>query len=219
MVQNEIDNYIQDLVVAITQQQGLHFNSLKEANAHNKKTTLEIRQLLKQSSVVLKEGLNILSKKSTGFVADISKKLLTHLHTPEKIAQIMDAEINENAEALKQFSAAVNSFYDCGDYHLEQCVLSVFLMLFPLYPQPYACYATMLWRKEGIDAAVTFYEPLVDAIEDPILDYYAADCLVKAGKKSRAKELLQRAFTQLVSSPEDQVELRQHIVALLKQCE
>ena len=218
MQEQDINKYIEDLAVAVAQQQGIQFKSLKDAEEHTKKTKQEIQHLFQQNSVLIKEGLQTYSDKCDGFVADISRRILNSLESPEEINKIVTSEIQGNTEALKLFSEAANSFYDCGDFHLEQCVLSVFLMLFPLYPQPYACYATLIWRKEGISAAETFYEQLVGSMEDPVLDYFAADCFVKAGNKKRAKELVQRALAKTQDSLHDHQDLREHLAQLYRRC-
>lgn len=217
-MEKEIDEYIEKLTEAVTQQQGIDFKNQKDAEEHAKKTSQEIRHLFQQSNIVLGEGLKCLSEQKTGFVGDVSKKLLDNLASPVEMVKIIEAEIRNNQEALKMFSEAVNSYYDCGDYHLEQCVLSVFLMLFPLYPQPYACYATLIWRKDGIQAAETFYSQIVDSMEDPVLDYFAADCFVKNGNHQRAKELVERALDKTQNPTEEQLDLRAHLFQLQRRC-
>ena len=217
--QQDINKYIDDLAVAVAQQQGVQFKSLKEAEEHTKRTTQQIHQLFEQNSLLIKEGLKVYSEQSTRFVADISSRLLANLENPAEINKILTTEIQGNTEALKLFSEAANSFYDCGDFHVEQCVLSVFLMLFPLFPQPYACYATLIWRKEGISAAETFYEQLVGAMEDPVLDYFAADCFVKAGNVKKAKELVQRALAKTQDSLHEHKDLREHLAAIYRRCQ
>lgn len=217
-MQKEIDQYIENLAEAVTQQQGIEFKSLKDAEEHAKKTSQEIRHLFEQSTVVLGEGLQRLSDEKTGYVGDVSKKLLANLGTPVEMVKIIEAEVRPNSDALKLFSEAVNSYYDCGDFHIEQCVLSVFLMLFPLYPQPYACYATLIWRKDGIAAAETFYSQIVDSMEDPVLDYFAADCFVKNGNHQRASELVERALNKTQNPTEEQLDLRAHLFQLQRRC-
>lgn len=219
MQQQDINKYIEDLAVAVTQQQGIQFKSLKDAEEHTKQTRQQIHHLFEQNSSLIKEGLQIYSEKCSGFVADVSQRLLDNLGSPEEINKIVTNELKENAEALKLFSEAANSFYDCGDFHVEQCVLSVFLMLFPVFPQPYACYATLIWRKEGISAAEAFYEQLVGAMEDPVLDYFAADCFVKAGNAKKAKELVQRALAKTQSSLHEHQELREQLAQLYRRCQ
>ena len=88
----------------------------------------------------------------------------------------------------------MNGFYDCGDFQQEHSVISVFLTLFPLHPQPYACLATLIWRRDGIQAAQNFYEHIVDVFKNPLLDYFSADCFLKSGHAEKAKPLLQRAY-------------------------
>ena len=217
--QQDINKYIEDLAVAVTQQQGIQFSSLKDAEEHTKKTTKQIHHLFEQNSKLIQEGLQIYSEKCTGYVADVSQRLIDNLGSPEEVNKIVTNELKENVEALKLFSEAANSFYDCGDFHVEQCVLSVFLMLFPVFPQPYACYATLIWRKEGISAAEAFYEQLVGAMEDPVLDYFAADCFVKAGNAKKAKELVQRALAKTQSSLHEHQELREQLAQLYRRCQ
>lgn len=77
------------------------------------------------------------------------------------------------------FSDTVNGFYDCGDFNIESCVISVCIALFPLEAQPYICLGTLIWRKNGIMQAATFYEALVEVFQSPLLNYFAADCLKK----------------------------------------
>lgn len=215
----QLESFIENLAVAVTQQKGIEFKSLEEANAHQERTTQEIRRVLQQNSLMLKEGLQIFSEKCTGFVADIAKKLLNNLESPAEVTKILEAEIQGNHQAaLQAFSEAANSFYDCGDFHLEQCVLSTYMMLFPLHPQPYACYATMIWRKDGISAAEALYTQLVSSIEDPVLDYFAADCFVKSGNHTKARELIQRALSKTQPGMAEHQELRQHLLQLTRHC-
>jgi hypothetical protein len=214
----QIENFIEELSVAVAQQKGMQFNNEQEADQHQKQTSQEIRQMLQQNSLMLKEGLQIYSERCTGFVADVSRRLLENLEKPTAIAKIIEAEIQGNQQALQAFSEAANSFYDCGDFHIEQCVLSTYMMLFPLHPQPYACFATMIWRKDGINAAETLYMQLVSAIEDPVLDYFAADCFVKSGNHTKARELIQRALSKTQAGLPEHQELRQHLLQLTRRC-
>lgn len=212
--QPNIDAFINDLAVAMNKQRGIQFTSLKEATAHTEQTTQEIRHILEQNSIMLKEGLRSFSERCSGLVADISTRLLDSLNSHVALTKIIETEIQGSDTALQAFSEAANSFYDCGDYHLEQCVLSAFMMLFPLHPQPYACYATLIWRKEGIAAAEAFYGQLVDSIQDPVLDYFAADCFAKAGNTQKARELVQRALAKEQMSLPEYQEIRQHLLEL-----
>jgi hypothetical protein len=92
------------------------------------------------------------------------------------------------------------------------------MVLFPFHPQPYACYATLIWRKEGIEAAAAFYTQLVGAMEDPVLDYFAADCFIKSGNHTKARELIQRALAKTQPSLQEHQELRQHLLELTRRC-
>jgi len=216
-MEKKMDDYLEGLAVEVIKQQGIQFNSLKEEKIYLKKTTQQILQQLQQSNTSLKEGLTLLVDKSHGYVADTCKKLLDNFDKPEKIISIVSAEVSQNPRAMEFFSEEVNRFYDCGDYHQEECVIAVLLNLFPLHPQSYACFATLLWRKDGIHVAQSFYEHIADAFNEPVLDYFAAHCLVNTDNKSRAHELLERAFTNANKCPEQYSDLLPLIQYLKKQ--
>ena len=199
---NKSDAALEELAALMVQQQGIHFETHQEAEQHLKGTTLQLRELLQQSSATFVEGLKHLAECDHHSVATIAKKLLKHIQSPKEMANIIENTILKDDHSLSMFSEAVNSFYGCGDFEVEESVISVLLTLFPLEPQPFACYGTMIWRKNGIEDAVTFYKSIVDLFESPILDYFAADCYAKAGRKVEAKKLLERGLKVAQDSPE-----------------
>jgi len=215
--QNEIDKHLNDIAVMVAQQQGLHFNNQAEAQLHIKNTAVKLQQMLQQSSAMFVEGLRFLAEKDRQPVSDIARQILDKLQTPGEVASILENHIVKNDHSLEQFSEAVNSFYGCGDFHIEECVISVLLTLFPLEPQPFACYGTMIWRRDGIEEAENFYKNIVDLFESPILDYFAADCYFKAGHKSDAKILLDRALINAQKDPEIYADIAQFVRILLNE--
>jgi len=214
---NDIDKNLNELAVMLVQQQGIHFATHKEAEKHLDNTTVQLRELLQQSSTMFIEGLKYLSETNHQLVADITGQLLKNIQSPKEMAAIIESNILKNDRSLEIFSAAVNSFYGCGDYHTEECVISVLLTLFPLEPQPFACYGTLIWRKNGIDDAVSFYKSIVDLFETPILDYFAADCFAKAGDKIEARKLLERALKNAQAAPEIYEDIIQFIRIALRE--
>ncbi len=217
MKPNEIDRHLNDLSFMIARHQGLQFNNQKEAENHVTNTTAQLKDMMQQSNAMFIEGLNFLIETNHQPVATISAQILDSLNTPEKMVQIIEAQIINNDDSLKLFSESVNSYYGCGDFHTEECVISVLLTLFPMEPQPFACYATMLWRKEGIGAAVELYKNIVDVFKNPILDYFAADCYFKAGDRSEAKALLDRAMQGVEKEPETYADIAQFIRILSRE--
>lgn len=217
MNKDEFDTHLYELAEMIIRQQGLQFNSHHEAQHQIQKTMARLREQLGQSNALFVEGLTYLIGKSEPRVADIARKIYAQLAVPAKVAEIIDSEIIKNPESLHLFVAAVNTFYDCGDFHVEECVMSVLLTLFPMDPQPFTCYATMLWRKHGIAEAMAFYKKIVDLFESPVLDYFAADCYFKAGDKAAAKKLLERALKNCQQLPELHEDIGQFIRILLSQ--
>ena len=217
MQQIEMEKHLNDIAVMVAQQQGLQFSSQKEAQTHIKNTTVRLQQMLQQSSAMFVEGLRYLVEKDQHPAAAIAQQILENLRSPEKVTGIIESQIINNEHSLESFSEAVNSFYGCGDFHVEECVISVLLTLFPLEPQPFACYGTMIWRKDGIEEAEKFYKNIVDLFENPVLDYFAADCYFKAGHKSEAKTLLDRALLNAKKEPEVYADISQFIRILLKE--
>jgi len=214
---NDIDKNLGELAVMLVQQQGIHFATHKEAEKHLDNTTTQLRELLQQSSTMFIEGLKYLTEKNHQPVSDITRQLLEHIQNPKEMAAIIEANILKNERSLEMFSATVNSFYGCGDYHIEECVISVLLTLFPLEPQPFACYGTLIWRKNGIEDAAAFYKSIVDLFETPILDYFSADCFAKSGDKTEARRLLERALKNAQASPEIYEDIMQFIRIALRE--
>ena len=215
--QSEFDKNINDLAAMLVKEQGVHFATFKEAENHVKDTAANLRSLLQQSSAMFIQGLNYISEKNEHAASDITRQLLKHQKNPQEMAKIIEANIVSNSRSLEIFSEAVNSFYGCGDFHVEECVISVLLTLFPMEPQPFACYGTLIWRRDGIAEAETFYKNIVDLFESPILDYFSADCFAKSGNKDEAKKLLQRALKNAQAAPEIYEDIMQFIRIALRE--
>ena len=217
MQPTDIEQYLDELAVMVAKQEDLQFNSEKEAQKHIKATSAKLQDLLQQSSTMFLEGLKHLSEPRHGLVSEIAGQLIKELAHPKRMAEIIQSQVTGSPNSLELFSEAVNSYYDCGDYRCEECVIAVLLTLFPLEPQPLACYGTLLWRRDGINTAVEFYQSIVDLFQNPILDYFTADCFSKSGKKADAKTLLERALVNAKAEPEIYADIAQFIRILLRQ--
>ena len=217
MKSNEIEKHLNNIAVMVARHQGLQFNNQKEVQNHVAATTQQLKDMLQQSNAMFVEGLQLLAASPNQAAAEIVKKLLGNMETPDQMVRIIETHIINNDDSLKIFSEAVNSFYGCGNFHHEECVISALLTLFPMEPQPFACYGTMLWRKEGITSAVEFYRNIVDVFENPILDYFAADCYFKSGDSTGAKALLDRAMQNVEKEPETYADIAQFIRILLRE--
>lgn len=215
--QSDIDKSLHDLAAMVIKEQGVHFATYKEAESHIKDTAERLRELLQQSSVMFIEGLKHVSERTEYPAADVARRLLESQKNPQKMAKIIETHIVGDAQSLESFSQVVNSFYGCGDFHVEECAISVLLTLFPMEPQPFACYGTMVWRRDGIAAAENFYKGIVDLFSNPILDYFTADCYAKAGNKIEAKRLLQRALENGQAAPEIYGDIMQFVRIALRE--
>jgi tetratricopeptide (TPR) repeat protein len=215
---NELENYVEKVAENIIQQQMLSFSSHAEAQKQFEKTKLQVRQSIQHNDALFLKGLNYLIELKQGYVSTVAVELLKYLHEPEQVAAIIESQVMKNTEALPLFMEAMNHFYDCGDFAKERCVIAVFMGLFPMHPQPYIYLGTLIWRKDGIDEAESFYAKLIDALEDPALDYFAADCFYENGNTDKAKQILYRALRNTELSPVMYSDIRQQILALLERC-
>jgi tetratricopeptide (TPR) repeat protein len=203
---------LNDLAIRLVKEQGLQFATYQEAQAKIQQTVTYLRTLLQRGRAFYIEGLKYLSEKTQYPAAEIASQLLKNVDAYRETAEIIETNIVNDIYSLEKFSDAVNSFYDCGDYHVEECVISVLLTLFPMEPQPFACYGTLIWRKDSISDAETFYRSIVDIFENPILDYFSADCFAKSGKREDAKKLLKRALR----NAQGQSEIYDKIIPLIR---
>jgi tetratricopeptide (TPR) repeat protein len=198
-MRNLFDDQLDSIVANVIRQQGLSFSSHNEAQLYLKKIKRQIEDCCKQGSDLLIEGLKALQEKNHGYVhsyvAAMSTKLLKHLHSSKKLKTVIE-EITKNERSLLYFTEAVKGYVDCGDHQKELAVISVLLTLYPLNPQAYICFATLIWRTEGIAAADAFYSKVIELIQEPALFYFAADCFYKNGNKEKAKEIAQQALAK-----------------------
>jgi tetratricopeptide (TPR) repeat protein len=215
---NEIGNYIENAITDTAQQQGINFSSHREAQQYIKKSKSEIRRCFREGKTSVKAGLIYFKDMNDGFVSAVSGKLLKHLNSSKKFTRLIESEITNNDQAMPLFMEAIHSIWDRGDVHAEQCVITALMGLFPMHPQPYIHLGTLIWRKEGIDAAEAFYAKVIVVIEDPALDYFAADCFYKKGNIDLCKELLKRAWSKAEKSPEIYSDIQNKIILLFGKC-
>lgn len=209
----DLDKHIKEIATMISQ--GLQFDSEKEAERHVDNTAAKLQTMLQQSSAMFQEGLRYITEARQAPVSDITHGLLNNLHKPDRINDIINKRIVKDPGSLAMFSEVVNSYYGCGDFHKEECMIAVLLTLFPMEPQPFACYGTLIWRRDGIAEAQRFYEHIADLFESPIIDYFAADCHYKAGNKSEARRLLLRGQQNAEKDLETYAEVVQFIRVML----
>ena len=219
---NESDCFIDDITLRFVQSQGCNFTSHHEAQRHFEKTKLEIRKLIKQSNSQFIEGLSYLKECNQGpvhrYVSGVADKILKHLDSSKKLNKIIETDILNFDRSLLYFSDVINEFYDCGDFRKELCLISVVMALFPFNAQPYVYYGSLLWRQEGKDAADVFYTKIVEALHDPALDYFAADCFIKNGNREKAKKLLLQSQKNELLASEKYSNVKQNIQELIAQC-
>ncbi|MET3107439.1 tetratricopeptide (TPR) repeat protein [Oxalobacteraceae bacterium GrIS 2.11] len=212
------NNQIDELVSSVIQQQGLHFSSHNEAQQYLKKTRLEMHACFEHSVALLTEGLQHLQAKPDGYVRGyVSKqasRILNDLHTPQKLSAIV-AEITQDEHALLYFTQVVKELFDCGEDHKALSATTVLMALFPLDPQPYIFLGTIIWRKDGVTAAASYYEKMIEFIHHPAFCFFAADCFKKNGNRENAIAAIHRALA--VADQANDADARHHLLEFLKQ--
>ncbi|WP_299008975.1 hypothetical protein [uncultured Shewanella sp.] len=202
--QDPANSFIQQLAMETIRQQGTIPAPFQTEKDHINATMIKVRKHLTTANNELILGLNYLLDKSPLELQQIIHDIVSTLRSAEGIQHIMQSALLQQPNTFTLFSDAVNEFYDCGDFNIECCVISVFIALFPLEAQPYICLATLIWRKDGIQQAASFYETLIDTFHSPLIHYFAADCLKKSGNHSKAALLLAQAKTHIEAQPRKQ---------------
>jgi len=218
----ELNQFIESIAVGAAKEKGLHFSSAREAQQYLEKSKLQIRQLIHEGNVNFFEGLQLLTENSEGhvrqFVAGVAGKILKNLDSTKKLNKIIEDDIIKNDRALLFFSDVINEIQEAGDFHKELCALSVLMTLFPANPQSYVYYAAYLWRKEGKAAAELFYSKITEVLQDPALDYFAADCFIKNGNRPKARKLLEKSLERGLISHENYDNVKKNIQELMERC-
>lgn len=219
---NDINQFIETIAVKAAKEKGLHFSSERDAHQYLEKTKLQIRQLINNGNSNFFDGLRYLCENDQGYVhsyvAGVANKILKNLDSAKKLNKIIETEIIKNDRSLLFFTDVINEFQIAGDFHREVCVLSVLMTLFPANPQPYVFYASFLWRSEGKAVAELFYSKITDLLEDPALDYFAADCFIKNGKRDKARELLQKSLGRELIAHQNYDSVKKNIQELMQKC-
>jgi len=215
-----IQDPIETMVTHINQRKGIHFSNEAEARRHIERAKSEIIKALKTGGENLLKGLTLLKQLMNTHceVADISNKLLKSLQSTKKLSWLIETKINANYQALSLFANAVSKFCDGENYDEQECVIGVFMALFPANPQPYVFYASMIWRRDGIQAAQDFYDNLTEIVDDPGLYYFAADCHFKNDHPKEARHFLKRCLDHPLTFDESYHEVRRQAHELLTQC-
>lgn len=77
------------------------------------------------------------------------------------------------------FDIAMN-VYDNEDYDATFIMMSAIMALYPNFIQPYIIIATITWKNQGFDAAISIYEQLTKSLRNPLLFCCAADCYLSS---------------------------------------
>ena len=207
----QVAEALQDrLVQQLLDGQGFIPTPLESREQRSRREKARLKKLFEQAVEGFIRGLEVLAGLKEPETAEIAARWLRHRDDIEALAQsvLSDAE-----KAFPLFVDAAIALLRAGDLHRAADATSVLTMVFPLEPQPYSILGTVIWKLEGLKAAVAYYDALLQVLEHPMIHYFAADCFATAGDPGRARRLLQDALVLCDDNPEAAAGFRARIEA------
>lgn len=192
---NPIDNAVYKIVNDIIED---NENNFTENNFDSLLNMM--KDSIELSNNEFEKGLHHLIERGSFEINNIASNILENFKNPEKVKEIIKTKIHDNPEIAEVFFYCVNDFYDCGDFDIENSLITVILTLFPLHPTPYIYLGTLIWRRNGLHKAEKYYNIIITMFDDPTLNYFAADCFSRAGDKNKAYDILESAKNNLLGN-------------------
>lgn len=196
------------LVQQVLDGQGFVPTPLESLEQRSRRERARLTGLFEQALQSFVRGLEVLASLEERETAEIAARWLQHRGDVDALAQAVE---NDADKAFPLFIDAAISLSRADDLHRAVDTVGVLTMVFPLEPQPYSILGTIIWKLEGLDAAAKYYDALLQALEHPMIHYFAADCFASAGDPDRAKRLLKEAHVLCDENPEAAAEFRARI--------
>jgi tetratricopeptide (TPR) repeat protein len=158
----------------------------------------EIQKVLEEGELIAMEGVEFfLANDSMGQAKEIFDRIRSALpglmQSPADKQTLKGILRQEDYEVLSKL--AMNS-YEAKEYKAASAMFSVIVRLFieEIQIQPFIMLALCEWQMNGIESATKIYDLYLQMFEDPLLCYYAADCYVKAGHKTEARNAIDKGL-------------------------
>ncbi|MDR2576873.1 MAG: hypothetical protein LBC42_02370 [Puniceicoccales bacterium] len=163
----------------------------------------EIQKVLEEGELIAMDGVEFfLARDDKGQAKAIFDRIRAALpnlmRSPAEKQSLKGVLTSADYDVLNRIAMAA---YEGRDFKAASAMFSVIVRLFieEIQIQPFIMLALCEWQTNGIEAATKVYELYLQMFEDPLLCYYAADCFIKAGDKTAARNALERAL-QLIDA-------------------
>jgi hypothetical protein len=163
----------------------------------------EIQKVLEEGELIAMDGVEyFLARDDKGQAKAIFDRIRAALpnlmRSPTDKQSLKGVLNNSDYEVLNKIAM---SSYEGRDFKAASAMFSVIVRLFieEIQIQPFIMLALCEWQMNGIEAATKVYELYLQMFEDPLLCYYAADCFVKADRKTEARNAIERGL-QLIDA-------------------
>jgi hypothetical protein len=211
----EID-LVGTIVDQLAAQKGLQPTPVESPEQQRERLRARVQGLLDGYDREFAAGLEILAHRTEGEGAEVAGRWLSKKDDLDAFVKALAADWEASFQPLL---ASTTALYDKDDLHAAKSALAVLVGVYPLEPEPYVLLGSIVWRQNGLAAAATYYDALLQAMEHPVLNYFAADVFFNGGDRDRARELLKRARVLCDEQPEPSAKFRPLIEDYLAELE
>jgi hypothetical protein len=173
-------------------------NQFESPEMRKERRKHEIQKVLEEGELIAMEGVEyFLARDENGQAKSIFDRIrdaLPKLMSAPAEKQSLKGVVQTNDyEVLTRL--AMQS-YESQDFKAASAMYSVIVRLFieEIQIQPFIMLALCEWQMNGIESATKIYDLYLQMFEDPLLCYYAADCFIKADRKTEARNAITRGL-------------------------
>ena len=214
-VRQSYDDLSRTLLDRLLDEQGFIPTPLESLEVHRQREQARLNGWISNFGRDLLAGLQLIAERDAGPGAVIARGLLQNMTAPDTLRRYLEQHVINNGETFQALLNAVTDLHNRGDLHAARTAISVLTALYTTEPQPYVLLGTIAWQLEGLEAAAQYYGIIVQALQHPLIDYFAADCLHQASQAAQAKDLRKRALAMCDEAPEQYREIRPEIETFL----
>ncbi|MDR1435646.1 MAG: hypothetical protein LBI39_00315 [Puniceicoccales bacterium] len=178
-------------------------NQFESQDQRQQRRKHEIQKVLEDGEVIAMEGVEyFLSRDENGQAKTIFDRIRAALpnlmSSPAEKQSLKGVLTQDDYSILNKLAMRT---YEEKEYKAASAMFSVIVRLFieEIQIQPFIMLALCEWQLNGIEAATKVYDLYLQMFEDPLLCYYAADCFIKAGRKTEARNAVERGI-QLIDA-------------------
>jgi len=203
-----VDFYVEQLVNA----EEAPPTGVESVELHKDRRRQMLKDQFREIGQDIVAGLAILAADEDRETAAIASRWQQAIGNSDALATAMAEDL---PSAFAPFYKSAFALHDRDDLHRAKSACTVLIMAYPLEPHPYTLLGTILWRQAGLEAAVRYYDAIVQIMQHPMTNYFAADCFYTSGDRERAQALLEEGLELCTENPEYSAEYRDLIETFL----